>query len=44
MGVVLLSTLFFTVFGIANWKGLALVWAAVPILNGVLLPPRRFIL
>ena len=36
MGVVLLSTLFFTVFGIANWKGLALVWAAVPILNGVL--------
>lgn len=36
MGVVLLSTLFFTVFGIANWKALALVWAAVPILNGVL--------
>ena len=36
MGVVLLSTLFFTVFGIANWKVLALVWAAVPILNGVL--------
>lgn len=36
MGVVLLSTLFFTVFGIANWKVLALVWAAVPLLNGVL--------
>lgn len=36
MGVVLLSTLFFSVFGIANWKALALVWAAVPILNGVL--------
>ena len=36
MGVVLLSTLFFTVFGIANWKALALVWAAVPLLNGVL--------
>ena len=27
---------FFTVFGIANWKVLALVWAAVPIFNGVL--------
>lgn len=36
MGVVLLSTLFFAVFGIANWKALALVWAAVPVLNGVL--------
>lgn len=33
VGVVLLSTLFFKLFGIGNWKILAIVWAAVPILN-----------
>lgn len=33
VGVVLLSTLFFKLFGIGNWKILAIAWAAVPILN-----------
>ena len=33
VGVVLLSTLFFTVFGAENWQVLALLWAAVPALN-----------
>ncbi len=32
-GVVLLSTLFFSVFGIENWKILALLWALVPLYN-----------
>lgn len=36
VGVVLLSTLFFTVFGAKNWKVLALLWAAVPALNCLL--------
>lgn len=33
VGVVLLSTLFFRVFGIGNWKILALIWALIPIAN-----------
>ncbi len=33
VGVVLLSTLFFWVFGIQNWKLLACVWALVPLFN-----------
>ena len=33
VGVVLLSTLFFTLFGIQNWKLLAFLWALVPIGN-----------
>ncbi len=33
VGVVLLSTLFFSLFGIENWKVMALVWAAVPLFN-----------
>ncbi len=33
VGVVLLSTLFFTMFGAGNWRILALLWAAVPALN-----------
>ncbi len=33
VGVVLLSTLFFTVFGIHNWKVMAIVWALVPLCN-----------
>ncbi len=33
VGVVLLSTLFFAVFGIENWRVLALVWAVVPLFN-----------
>lgn len=31
--VVLLSTLFFTLFGIENWRILAVVWALVPLAN-----------
>ena len=34
-GVVVISTIFFNVFGIDNWKMLALVWAAVPVINGL---------
>lgn len=33
VGVVLLSTLFFKIFGISNWKILALLWAIVPFCN-----------
>ena len=33
VGVVLLSTLFFTLFGTSAWKVLALLWAIIPILN-----------
>ena len=33
VGVVLLSTLFFRVFGIGNWRIMAVVWAAVPLAN-----------
>lgn len=36
VGVVLLSTIFFKVFGISNWKALALLWAAIPLMNAVL--------
>lgn len=35
VGVVLLSTLFFKLFGIENWKILALIWAVIPIVNGI---------
>lgn len=33
VGVVLISTLFFTVFGISNWKILAVFWAIIPFAN-----------
>ena len=33
VGVVLLSTVFFSVFGISRWRILALIWTIVPILN-----------
>lgn len=33
VGVVLLSTLFFTLAGIENWRVLACVWAVVPLFN-----------
>ena len=33
MGVVLLSTAFFALIGIRNWKILALVWAVIPVCN-----------
>lgn len=36
VGVVGVSTLYFALFGVGNWKWLALAWAAVPILNGLL--------
>jgi fucose permease len=35
-GVVLLSTLFFIFFGVANWRLLALAWSAVPLATGLL--------
>ncbi len=35
VGVVMLSTLFFSVCGIQNWKILALVWALIPLANAV---------
>lgn len=34
VGVVLISTLFFRVFGIENWKILAFIWALIPLCNG----------
>ena len=33
VAVVLLSTLFFTLFGVENWKILTLLWALVPLIN-----------
>lgn len=33
VGVVLLSTIFFHVFGIDNWKIMALIWAMIPVFN-----------
>ncbi|MEI3244688.1 MAG: MFS transporter [Lachnospiraceae bacterium] len=35
VGVVLVSTLFFAIFGIQNWKLLAMLWAVIPVLNGL---------
>lgn len=36
MSVVLLSTAFFTFFGLSNWKYLAALWSLVPLINGIL--------
>ncbi len=33
VGVILGSTLFFAVFGIENWRILALIWALIPLVN-----------
>lgn len=33
VGVVLFSTLFFKLFGIENWRTLALVWMLIPVIN-----------
>lgn len=33
VGVVLVSTVFFGIFGIANWKILACIWALIPVIN-----------
>ena len=35
VGVVFISTVFFAVVGIENWKLLALLWAVVPVLNAL---------
>lgn len=35
-GVVLISTLFFTIFGIEHWKALTLFWTIIPIGNMIL--------
>lgn len=35
MCVVLFSTLFFNIAGIANWRILSLLWACVPLVNGI---------
>lgn len=35
MAVVLLSTVFFALFGIENWRIMALIWAFVPVANGI---------
>ena len=35
VGVVLLSTLFFSLAGIENWRILSLLWALIPVINGV---------
>lgn len=36
MAVVLISTLFFNLFGIGNWRIVALIWAILPIINGII--------
>lgn len=36
VGVVLISTSFFTLAGIENWRILARIWAIIPIINGIL--------
>ena len=36
MGVVLMSTLFFALFGLKNWKVLIVLWALIPAVNTVL--------
>ena len=35
VAVVLISTIFFRIFGISNWKIMALFWAIIPLLNGI---------
>lgn len=36
VAVVIISTIFFTVFGISNWRIMALIWALVPFINGIM--------
>lgn len=36
VAVVLFSTVFFRLFGIENWKILALIWTIIPVINGFL--------
>ncbi|MBE6574138.1 MAG: MFS transporter [Ruminococcaceae bacterium] len=35
-GVVIISTLFFAIFGIENWHILAIIWASVPFVNAII--------
>ena len=35
VGVVLLSTIFFQLFGIENWKIIAFIWAIIPVANAI---------
>lgn len=35
VGVVVCSTIFFSIFGIADWKILAVVWALIPMCNAI---------
>lgn len=35
VGVIAVSTLFFNIFGINNWKILSVLWAILPIVNGI---------
>ncbi len=34
-GVILLSTAFFVIIGISNWKVLSIIWSVIPLLNGI---------
>lgn len=36
VGVVLLSTVFFKIAGISNWRILAYIWTVIPVVNGIL--------
>lgn len=36
VGVIVISAAFFFIFGIENWRILSLIWAVVPLLNGIL--------
>lgn len=46
VGVVILSTVYFSLFGLDNWKYLALLWSVLPIVNGIIftLVPIRHLL
>ena len=35
VGVVLVSTAFFAAFGVENWKILSVLWAVIPLINGL---------
>lgn len=46
VGVILGSTLFFTVFGVENWKILTLIWAVIPLYNAfnfIICPIERLV-
>ena len=37
VGVVLISTIYFRIFGTENWRWLALLWGLLPLVNGIIL-------